>query len=82
VTKKLPGGKSKMVDYRAILRFDHEGTSQRQISASVGNSRNTVSEVLKASGEKGGDDIEPQLLGTGGILYGAFSTGHVEAEQG
>ena len=38
-----------MVDYREILRLDHEGQYQRQIAASVGSSRNTVSEVLAAA---------------------------------
>lgn len=38
-----------MVDYREILRLDHEGQYQRQISASVGSSRNTVSDVLAAA---------------------------------
>jgi hypothetical protein len=38
-----------VVDYREILRLDHEGQYQRQIAASVGSSRNTVSEVLTAA---------------------------------
>ena len=38
-----------MVDYREILRLDHEGQHQRQIAASVGSSRNTVSEVIAAA---------------------------------
>ena len=38
-----------MVDYREILRLNHEGQYQRQIAASVGSSRNTVSEVLAAA---------------------------------
>lgn len=38
-----------MVNYKEILRLAHDGYSQRQIAASVGNSRNTVSEVLSAA---------------------------------
>ena len=38
-----------MVDYREILRLDHEGQYQRQIASSVVNSRNTVSDVLVAA---------------------------------
>lgn len=38
-----------MVNYKEILRLAHEGYSQRQIAIGVGNSRNTVSEVLDAA---------------------------------
>ena len=42
-----------MVDYREILKLNHEGQHQRQIAASVGSSRNTVSEVLAAAKANG-----------------------------
>ena len=35
-----------MVNYKEILRLAAEGQSQRQIAASMGSSRNTISEVL------------------------------------
>ena len=38
-----------MVDYREILRLDKENYSQRQIEASTGISRHTVSDVLAAA---------------------------------
>ena len=38
-----------MVNYKEILRLASEGTSQRQISVSVGHSRDTVSEFLNAA---------------------------------
>ena len=41
-----------MVNYREILRLDHEGISQRQIAVSVGSSRNKVSEVLETATAK------------------------------
>ena len=41
-----------MVDYREILRLS-EHYSQRQIAASVGSSRHTVSEVLETAKSKG-----------------------------
>ena len=41
-----------MVNYREILRLDHEGISQRQIAVSVGSSRNKVSEVLEMASAK------------------------------
>ena len=42
-----------MVESREILRLDHEGQYQRQITASIVSSQNTVSDVLpvaKAAG--------------------------------
>lgn len=42
-----------MVNYREILRLEHEGTSQRQIAAGTSNSRNTVSDVLTTAKAKG-----------------------------
>ena len=41
-----------MVDYREILRLS-ELYSQRQIAASVGSSRHTISEVLETADAKG-----------------------------
>lgn len=38
-----------MVNYKEILHLANEGTSQRQIAASVGHSRDTVSEFLTAA---------------------------------
>lgn len=43
------GRYTNMVNYKEILRLAHEGYSQRQIATNVGNSRNTVSEVLDAA---------------------------------
>ena len=42
-----------MVDYREILRLSSQGTKQRQIAASLGSSRNTVSEMLETAKAKG-----------------------------
>lgn len=42
-----------MVDYKEILRLSSQGTKQRQIAASLGSSRNTVSEVLETANTKG-----------------------------
>lgn len=42
-----------MVKYRDILRLAYEKTSQRQIAISVGNSRNTVSDVITSAKNKG-----------------------------
>ena len=38
-----------MVNYKEILHLAHEGYTQRQIAASVGNSRSTVGEFLIAA---------------------------------
>ena len=38
-----------MVNYKEILRLAAEGTSQRQIAASVRSSRNKVNEVILAA---------------------------------
>lgn len=38
-----------MVNYKEILRLAAEGTSQRQIAASVRSSRNKVNEVITAA---------------------------------
>ena len=38
-----------MLDYREILQLDNENYSQRQIEASTGMSRHTVSDVLVAA---------------------------------
>lgn len=38
-----------MVDYRTILRLSSQGNTGRQIAASVGSSRNTVSDVLEVA---------------------------------
>ena len=43
------GRNTNMVNYKEILRLAHEGYSQRQIATNIGNSRNTVSEVLDAA---------------------------------
>ena len=42
-----------MVNYKEILRLASEDHSQRQIAISVGSSRNTVSEVIKAAKANG-----------------------------
>jgi len=42
-----------MVDYREILRLYSENYSQRQIAASVGSSRHTISEILEVARIKG-----------------------------
>ena len=42
-----------MVDYKEILRLSDQGYSQRQIEASVGSSRHTISEVLETASTKG-----------------------------
>ena len=41
-----------MVDYKEILRLSDQGYSQRQIEASVGSSRHTISEVLETANTK------------------------------
>ena len=55
-----------MVDYREILRLS-ELYSQRQIAASVGSSRHTISEVLETANAKGiewplDDDVSNEVL--------------------
>lgn len=42
-----------MVNYREILRLASEGTSQRQIAASVRSSHHTVREVLDVAERQG-----------------------------
>ena len=41
-----------MVNYREILRLHSLNHSQREIARASGNSRNTVSEVLRAAAEQ------------------------------
>ena len=74
-----------MVDYREILRLS-ELYSQRQIAASVGSSRHTVSEVLETANAKGikwplEDDVSNEALQS--ILFPekyASTSRHMEPE--
>ena len=51
-----------MVNYKEILRLASEDHSQRQIAISVGSSRNTVSEVIKAAKANGNKPISGTRL--------------------
>lgn len=42
-----------MIQYRRILELHFKGTSQRTISSSVGNSRQTASDVIKKAKDLG-----------------------------
>lgn len=74
-----------MVDYREILRLS-EHYSQRQIAASVGSSRHTVSEVLETAKSKGiewplDDSVSNEMLQS--ILFPdkyASASGYMEPD--
>ena len=70
-----------MVNYREILRLASEGTSQRQIAASVRSSHHTVREVLDVAKRQGitwplEESITNEHLGT--ILFPNRHTGESE----
>ena len=65
-----------MVDYREILRLDMENYSQRQIEASTGISRHTVSDVLAAAKAAGISDrikVSPKPVHDDSVRFHAGS---------
>lgn len=76
-----------MVDYKEILRLSSQGAEQRQIAASLGSSRNTVSKVLETANIKGikwsiKDDVSNEDLQS--ILFPekyASTSGYMEPDH-